>query len=500
MARLQACAPPKLGGYLYDDPSVSCFNAGFVDSLQRPARIFGFVFLAMPLVLGVALALPWPEPFIKRQPFTFLLEGFRAPAGRDERDFDARAFLRRLAEGKLQHLPYGWESWSLFRKGLLTAVATGFLGTRSAAAKLVVTLVILFVCAFAQATVKPFAAELQVINVLEFFALVGEGCFSLALVGRLFDGTPFFAQGSEKTLFDMIALLLNLPFLLLLAVHVADRFAWSGAHVPGAWTKWALAAKDAAERKLHTLAEEGDATPRPAAAAAASVGDRRHVARVLGGAAGRPAGSSASGATNGADGDGLGEFWFEPPLPASRRRGPPVGDDAARMRAHAGVAAYMPPPSAIPGGVRGGGGGGGGGRGGVHHHHDAAADRSISFAEARGRFEPGAGGPRSFERAASGGRALRLPGAAAGGSLAAGDVPPHESPRAAASGLRVNSADLAAFVAARSPATSVTRSSSGRGSLGGSWRSVEPSLAAAGGGRAAACRWGAAPAARVRWR
>lgn len=108
MARLQSCAADKDGGFLADDPTVSCAEPAF-QRLQRTAAAFGFLYLFVPLVLGVFLALPWPRPFVKALPFTFLLEAYRETRWVEPR-LDVHLFLERLRAGWM-HVPYGWEAW-----------------------------------------------------------------------------------------------------------------------------------------------------------------------------------------------------------------------------------------------------------------------------------------------------------------------------------------------------------------------------------------------------
>ena len=128
MARLQSCATQASGGYLLDDPAISCYDPAF-QQLQQRARVFGAFYLILPLFIGLSLSLPFSPKVVEKwlSPMEFLYEAYKVPAEYVEAAYwKKHSFVGRLRRAKfLLHLPLGWEAFALFRKGLLMAVASG---------------------------------------------------------------------------------------------------------------------------------------------------------------------------------------------------------------------------------------------------------------------------------------------------------------------------------------------------------------------------------------
>ena len=108
MARLLSCEDEKKGGFLRDDPSQSCFEPDFKD-IQSNAIIFGYLYLMVPLLLGLFLALPMPGAVKRKLPVVFLLEAYREYPWPAETPLTWSSFLRQLRTDGL-FLPSGWET------------------------------------------------------------------------------------------------------------------------------------------------------------------------------------------------------------------------------------------------------------------------------------------------------------------------------------------------------------------------------------------------------
>lgn len=225
VSRLQDCAKVSTGGYLLDDPSVSCHSPYFL-KLQTFARDIGAAYLVLPLALGLVCMIPALEmprsvdassslllslhmglskftQFVPLYIPSFLKEGY--------------AQRKRGAERRW-HPPLGWELITLFRKGLLMAVASGFTGLGMPLAKVVATILILFVSTLCHIVVQPFAMGL--LNSMETFAFIGEMFFAAAILAR---AAPAAVANREKNTFDLVAIAVNALFLVFVAALLVDR-------------------------------------------------------------------------------------------------------------------------------------------------------------------------------------------------------------------------------------------------------------------------------------
>jgi hypothetical protein len=259
MARLLSCEEPKKGGFLRDDPSQSCFEPDFLE-IQNLAIIFGNLYLMLPLAVGLFLSLPMPGAVKRKLPVVFLLEAYREYPWPQDTPFTLATFAHALRTDGLW-LPSGWETFALFRKGLLMATASAFIGTKTTGSKVTATMFILLLALLAQIFVSPFA--FSIINVLEACAILGQTGFTASALGRLFEGASA-TTGFEKTLFDMLSFAFNVPFVVLFVFHLADRALSGGTRTETA-LRWFQRRVEAATE--HMFANE-DAAHEPAAGTA----------------------------------------------------------------------------------------------------------------------------------------------------------------------------------------------------------------------------------------
>lgn len=242
-ARLQSCESVSNGGYLIDDPAVSCCNPKFI-TLKDLAFAIGTAYLVLPLVLGFLSMLPVlqspssidsdlpPAIFTLQlaaarltQALPAYIPGFLTEAYKKRRAAVVSASAARALPLQAPpvppsgwHPPHAWELISLFRKGLLMAVASGFTGLRLPTAKVVSTILILFVSTLLHLAVQPFADA--IVNHLELAAFIAEIFFATAVLTR---ASPMAVAPRERNTFDLLAITVNGAFLLIVAAALLDR-------------------------------------------------------------------------------------------------------------------------------------------------------------------------------------------------------------------------------------------------------------------------------------
>jgi hypothetical protein len=204
LAKAQFCAPLAEGGYLYDDPEVSCADASFRDSLQTNARWLGWLLILLPAgAFGI-----------------FLLErrGKDAPAFSD-------TFLAFMKRGyrDAPRVAAGWEGVSMFRKLLLTGLGAGvFPAFADARSQVSVSLLLLCVTLVAHIRVRPWAAP--ALNSLDTLSYVADITVAISVGARVqtFLSPGYAAPVAEQLAFDVFALLTCVPFAALWLFTAAD--------------------------------------------------------------------------------------------------------------------------------------------------------------------------------------------------------------------------------------------------------------------------------------
>ena len=138
-SRLQSCETIGLGGFLLDDPAISCYQPNFI-ILQGFGRDIGAVYLILPILLGLVCMLPaLPTPssmetdyallFSVREALSRLTQALPAfiPSFLTE---DYRKRPPPPPNGATKwHPPLGWELVTLFRKGFVCLFARRCGGT-----------------------------------------------------------------------------------------------------------------------------------------------------------------------------------------------------------------------------------------------------------------------------------------------------------------------------------------------------------------------------------
>jgi len=129
------------------------------------------------------------------------------------------------------------------------AVASGFTGLAKPLAKVVATVLILFVTTLCHIAVRPFAHPL--LNWLEGAALIGEMFFSAAILAR---AVPAAVAPRDQNTYDILAVTVNALFLIAVAVILVDR------HLEGqlGWTRALIKSK--LKEAAAASPEDGDPT------------------------------------------------------------------------------------------------------------------------------------------------------------------------------------------------------------------------------------------------
>lgn len=441
---------------------------------------------------------------------------------------------------------------ALFRKGMLMAVASGLVGTRSAGTKITATLMILLLALLAQAFTAPWG--FPIINHLETLAILGEVGFAISTLGRVFDGSAA-TSGADKTFFDAMGVAINVPLVLLALLHLADRAANRGRATRAFVVWWAQE-----QHSARSLAVALTSTPEQRAAAMrATYG--LHVSAAGGGSGtgGRHAklrgviaspggggggGGDGSGGSAGADSGGRQAtnplFFAGRPSAGRQPTIAAVGGNADRVRT--ALSAFIPRPTqeavqqhqqlqrprerpvvvrmaslsslvsdrgggsgrSIGSGAGGGDGGSGGdaahpgGAASRHHHHAGANRAALQQLQARGGSDNSIGGGSSPDSTGSS-RVVVPVSAVTAGSL--GYAFPASAESAAAASARsklksyrsVRGAPFAPVVVR--PAADGKRGDGGSGSSGSPTRVRRPGqVRSASAAAAAAAGDGRAPA------
>ena len=122
-------------------------------------------------------------------------------------------------------LARGWEGFAVFREGVLMGIASGIIGANSGGSKLVCTFVVLLIAFAAQVVWKPY--KTKILNHLTALALLGEIGMCISVVGRLTalgggNSDIVAVSARDQNVFDILAIMCNIPFLALLFGHVLD--------------------------------------------------------------------------------------------------------------------------------------------------------------------------------------------------------------------------------------------------------------------------------------
>jgi len=228
LAKTIPCEADDRGGYARGFPEMSC-HWREVQRLQLCAMIFAWLYTLVPVVYGCVLWLAAERE--KRVAST---------------DSTTRlSYLLELSKNLTQNydetrpITHGWECLTIVRRALLVGIATELFPLHDATTRVVLTMFVFVVALVAHIVVWPYREP--VVNLLETCALVGESASCMIIITRLL--ASVYAQRVVKDIaqdaslqglmqdvlvFQVVAVLLNMPFVLSWGLCMLDSSFYDG--------------------------------------------------------------------------------------------------------------------------------------------------------------------------------------------------------------------------------------------------------------------------------
>lgn len=210
LARAQDCAAANVGGYLLDEPKTSCFDPTFM--VYKSA---GYVMAWLYIVLLIATVL--------------LLRGY-FDCRRDCRPSLAKdTSLRFLTEAfKPGFTERTWEAMAMVRKSLLLGLSTGLVFFQDGRTQVTAVLMLLSVSLTCTIAFKPYTVDLT--NDLDLLGLFANLAVAFSVSTRVSTAmsTGYGMKPVEQFIFDLVALLLCLPFCLMWLFLLLDTLLFDG--------------------------------------------------------------------------------------------------------------------------------------------------------------------------------------------------------------------------------------------------------------------------------
>ena len=210
LARAQDCAAASVGGYLLDEPKTSCYDPAFV-VYQRLGFAVAWVYIGV--LLGTVL----------------LLRGC-CDRRRDCRPSLLRhTLLRFLTENYKQGFTERtWEAMAMIRKSLLLGLSTGLVGFTDGRTQMTAVLMLLSAALSLAIAFKPFTVDLN--NDLDLLGLFANLAVAFSVSTRVSSAMSrgYGIKPTEQLIFDIVSLLLCLPFMLMWFFLLADTLLFDG--------------------------------------------------------------------------------------------------------------------------------------------------------------------------------------------------------------------------------------------------------------------------------
>ncbi len=204
----------SLGGYLNEDPRISCYDPAYV-RLKGEALFVGYFYLFLVLAVFLLLAYGFAPA---KAVFAFMLDGYRETS-----------------------LGRSWEALALLRKALLLGIPTGFTRLRDGRAQSCLSLLLLTATLSLHIVAQPF--EQPVMNALDFLSLVAAIAVALSVATRVSAAmsSGYGVNAWEALFFDVTALVMCVPFIVFWLFLIVDSLLFDGFMVVAARLRLARA-------------------------------------------------------------------------------------------------------------------------------------------------------------------------------------------------------------------------------------------------------------------
>jgi hypothetical protein len=217
LARAQNCADVTVGGYLLDDPRVSCYSPNF-RVYQQAGKAMAWVYIAV--LFGVV---QWLRGNLDFACCEARCGGLRPSAWKDSYFlFLTEAFK---PEG---FTPRTWEAMAMIRKALLLGLSTGLVFFKDGRMQITAVLLLLSMALAATIVFQPY--KMPLLNDLDLLGLFANLAVSFSVSTRVVSAMArgYGVSQVEQLVFDVAALALCTPFMCMWAFMLVDSLLFDG--------------------------------------------------------------------------------------------------------------------------------------------------------------------------------------------------------------------------------------------------------------------------------
>jgi hypothetical protein len=216
LARAQDCAAKAVGGYLLDDPRISCYDPAF-----RTFQNWGF-FVAWLYILVIICTVLLLRGWFDSAP---LFKAWSPPLSHVMRTTHLKFLTEAFKEGFTERT---WEAMAMIRKALLLGLSTGLVGFTDGRTQITAVLLLLSTAVSLAITYQPY--EIDLANQLDLLGLFANLAVAFGVSIRVSAAMSkgYTVNWVELLFFDLAAILLCIPFVIFWFSLILDAIFFGG--------------------------------------------------------------------------------------------------------------------------------------------------------------------------------------------------------------------------------------------------------------------------------